>query len=195
MEVVFTFFTWVAQFAQIDEDSGSKMDEHNLATVVTPNVLYSKQKDSGMDESFAAIETVHAMIKYSGEFACVPEDLMLILHDTSLFSNSADLTTKDILKRCEDKLGSRTATSSNTVEAITRRPSDRPKPPVRVDTDAVQVYASVHESIASRQGPTKTSSTTSLPLPSSPHRRENRREGGRSVSDKDMERSINGYHR
>lgn len=195
MEVVFTFFTWVAQFAQVDEDSGSKMDEHNLATVVTPNVLYSKNSESGMDDSFAAIETVHAMIKYSGEFACVPEDLMLILHDTSLFSNSADLTTKDILKRCEDKLGSRTATSSNTVEAITRQPGDRPRPPVRVDTDAAQVYASVHESTASRQGPMKYGSTSSLPLPPSPSRNDPRRDGGRSVSDRDPERALNGHRR
>lgn len=195
MEVVFTFFTWVAQFAQVDEDSGSKMDEHNLATVVTPNVLYSRNKESGMDDSFAAIETVYAMIKYSGEFSCVPEDLMLILHDTSLFSNSADLTTKDILKRCEDKLGSRIATSSNTVEAITRRPGDRPHPPVRVDTDAAQMYASVHESTASRQGPFKNGSTASLPLPPSPNRRDFRRDGGRSVSDKDPERLTNGQRR
>lgn len=196
MEVVFTFFTWVAQFAHIDDESGSKMDEHNLATVVTPNVLYSKNKEPGMDESFAAIETVHAMIKYSEEFSCVPEDLLLILQDTTLFSNSADLTTKDILKRCEDKLNSKTASSSKTVEAITRRPTDRPKPPTRVDTDAAQVWASDHEaSVAYRGGggvggTINPSSSTSLPLDPSPRRRDNRRPGGRSVSDKDAERVM-----
>lgn len=191
MEVVFKFFTWVAQFAHVDEESGSKMDEHNLATVVAPNVLYSKQKEPGMDDSFAAIETVYAMIKYSEEFACVPEDLMIILQDTKLFSNSADLTTKDILKRCEDKFNSKVATSSHTVEAITRKPGDRPRPPTRVDTDAAQVYASNHElSAATRISPLTPSSTTSLPLQSSPTKRDTRRDAGRSVSDKEHDRSL-----
>lgn len=181
MEVVFTFFTWVAQFAHVDEESGSKMDEHNLATVLTPNVLYSRNKEAGMDESFAAIEAVHAMIKYSEEFACVPEDLLLILQDTSLFANSADLTTKDILKRCEDKLNSNVASSSKTIEAITRRPTDRPKPPQRVDTDANQVWATNHESSIDP------ASTTSLPL-QSPRRTDPRVDGMRSFSDRDADR-------
>lgn len=169
------------------------MDEHNLATVVTPNILYSRQKEPEMDESFAAIETVHSMIKYSEEFACVPEDLMIILHDTNLFSNTADLTTKDILKRCEEKLGSRTATSSHTVEAITRKPGDRPRPPTRVDTDAAQVYASNHELSATyKHAPITPTSTTSLPL-SSPKRRDPRKDGARSASDKDPERVPNVY--
>ena len=188
MEVVFTFLTWVAQFAHVDEEQGSKMDEHNLATVITPNVLYSKNKDTVMDESFAAIETVHSLIKYSEEFCCVPEDLMMILQDTNLFSGSADLTTKDILKRCEDKLGSRTASSSHTVEAITRRPGDRPKPPTRVDTDADQVYASRNE-LSVREQDYRNTSTTSLPLQAfSPTRK--KKEGQRSVSDKDAERIM-----
>jgi hypothetical protein len=47
------------------------MDIHNLATVITPNVLYSPYKDEpkmgnatgGVDETFLAIEAVHSLIE------------------------------------------------------------------------------------------------------------------------------------
>ncbi|KAK9459804.1 uncharacterized protein V1516DRAFT_451922 [Lipomyces oligophaga] len=41
MEIIFNFLKWVASFSQIDEESGSKMDIHNISTVITPNILYS----------------------------------------------------------------------------------------------------------------------------------------------------------
>ncbi|CAJ0878252.1 19830_t:CDS:2 [Entrophospora sp. SA101] len=78
------------------------MDLHNLATVITPNILYSKSKDPSKDESFLAIEAVHNLLKYQDEFWVVPDDLMAILEVQDLFSNPEVLTTKDILKRCED---------------------------------------------------------------------------------------------
>ncbi|ORY81899.1 hypothetical protein BCR37DRAFT_22697 [Protomyces lactucae-debilis] len=166
LEVVLSFLAWVAQFAHVDEESGSKMDEHNLATVVAPNILYSRitnGKANNMDDSFAAIEAVYAMIKYSEEFSVVPDDLMTILADTSLFSGSADLTTKDILKRCEEKLATRTAVSSHTVEAITRRPQDSQgtassnassatRPALRVESDSVQLEAATAERSARQHG-------------------------------------------
>lgn len=65
MEILFTFMNWTASFSHIDEESGSKMDIHNLSTVITPNILYSKNKDSGMDDSFLAIEAVHTLIEYN----------------------------------------------------------------------------------------------------------------------------------
>lgn len=48
-EVLLHFLKWVASFSHIDEESGSKMDAHNLATVITPNILYPKPtgKDHG----------------------------------------------------------------------------------------------------------------------------------------------------
>jgi hypothetical protein len=164
LEVVLSFLAWVAQFAHVDEETGSKMDEHNLATVVAPNILYSRNstKGSNVDDSFAAIEAVYAMIKYSEEFSVVPEDLMTILADTSLFSGSADLTTKDILKRCEEKLATRTAVSSHTVEAITRHAHDSQentrsgssstKPAMRVDADSAQQEAVTAERSVRQQG-------------------------------------------
>lgn len=71
MEVLFTFLNWVSSFSHVDEESGSKMDVHNLATVITPNVLYSPYKDDpnakqaggGVDETFLAIEAVHSLIE------------------------------------------------------------------------------------------------------------------------------------
>lgn len=65
MEILFTFLNWAASFSHIDEESGSKMDIHNLSTVITPNILYSKNKDAGMDDSFLAIEAVHTLIEYN----------------------------------------------------------------------------------------------------------------------------------
>lgn len=67
MEILFSFLNWVASFSHIDEESGSKMDIHNLATVVTPNILYSKNKDGretgAEDTYFLAIEAINTLIE------------------------------------------------------------------------------------------------------------------------------------
>lgn len=63
LEVLFSFLNWVASFSHVDEESGSKMDAHNLATVITPNILSSNSKTPGMDDSFLAIEAVHSLIE------------------------------------------------------------------------------------------------------------------------------------
>jgi hypothetical protein len=55
----------------VDEETGSKMDLHNLATVLTPNVLYSKSKDPIKDESFLAIEAVMGLLSYQEDFCMV----------------------------------------------------------------------------------------------------------------------------
>lgn len=65
MEVLFTFLNWTSSFSHIDEESGSKMDIHNLATVMSPNVLYPNTKNGTVDESFLAIEAVNALITYN----------------------------------------------------------------------------------------------------------------------------------
>jgi hypothetical protein len=62
MEILFTFLNWCSSFSHIDEESGSKMDIHNLATVITPNILRSDGKNVAMDDSFLAIEAVHSLI-------------------------------------------------------------------------------------------------------------------------------------
>jgi hypothetical protein len=62
LEILCSFFNWVASFHQIDEESGSKMDVHNLATVIAPNILYTNAK-TPVDDNFLAIEVVHTLIE------------------------------------------------------------------------------------------------------------------------------------
>ena len=108
------------------------MDTHNLATVISPNIL--KDQDSKKlvsDESFLAIEAINSLIEYNDQMCevsphsvlspsrriprespqtnilfspphQVPEDLQSILNDSSLFNTSSDITTKEILKRYGD---------------------------------------------------------------------------------------------
>jgi len=64
MEVLFAFLNWVSSFSAVDEETGSKMDIHNLATVVAPNILYSNSKGlPDMDHSFLAIEAINCLIE------------------------------------------------------------------------------------------------------------------------------------
>ncbi|ORZ21827.1 hypothetical protein BCR41DRAFT_420754 [Lobosporangium transversale] len=107
MEAICIFLRWVASFSHVDEETGSKMDLHNLATVITPNVLYSKSKDPTKDESFLAIEAVMGLLEYQEEFCVVPMDLSSILSDQDLVESSTDLSSKDILKRCENLVRSK----------------------------------------------------------------------------------------
>ena len=104
LEILFAFLVWASSFSQVDEESGSKMDTHNLATVIAPNILKEKPTATvGMDDSsFLAIEAVHILIEYNDQMSEVPEDLQTILNDSSLFNNSSDITTKEILKRYGD---------------------------------------------------------------------------------------------
>ena len=51
MEVLFVFLKWVASFAHVDEETGSKMDLQNLATVICPSILYGKGRDVAHSES------------------------------------------------------------------------------------------------------------------------------------------------
>lgn len=68
LEILFSFLVWASSFSQVDEESGSKMDTHNLATVITPNILKDKSPVVGMDEnSFLAIEAVHSLIEYNDQ--------------------------------------------------------------------------------------------------------------------------------
>ncbi|KMU81179.1 rho-GTPase-activating protein LRG1 [Coccidioides immitis RMSCC 3703] len=99
MEVLFSFLGWTASFSHIDEESGSKMDIHNLATVMTPNILYSNTKAAGVDDSFLAIEAVTSLLEFNDSMCEVPHDLQSILNDSSLFNREAEITTKEILKR------------------------------------------------------------------------------------------------
>jgi hypothetical protein len=101
-EVLFAFLSWVSTFANVEEEDnvggGSKMDTHNLATVITPNILYTTKfslsstndkKDSpndalglldsvGGENQFLAIEVINEMIELNDELSIIPEDLVHI---------------------------------------------------------------------------------------------------------------------
>lgn len=112
MEVLFVFLKWVASFAHIDKETGSKMDLPNLATVICPSILYSRGRDAVRDESFGAIRVVTSLLENQDEFFCIPDEFMGIVQESELFANSMDLPSKEFLKKCDNymriKSGART---------------------------------------------------------------------------------------
>ncbi|TFY64383.1 hypothetical protein EVJ58_g2663 [Rhodofomes roseus] len=101
MEVLFVFLKWVASFAHLDTETGSKMDMPNLATVICPSILYSRHKDAMRDESFGAIRVVTTLLENQDEFYSVPQEFLSILQDQEYFANSLDLPSKEFLKKCD----------------------------------------------------------------------------------------------
>ncbi|KAJ5085118.1 hypothetical protein N7532_009889 [Penicillium argentinense] len=142
MEVLFTFLNWTSSFSHVDEESGSKMDIHNLATVMTPNILYPNAKNSTVDESFLAIEAVNALITYNDTMCEIPEDLQSILSDPTLFKENAEVTTKEILKRYGDiARGSFSTKPENGGETFTitnQNRSNTTPAAARIETDPSQ---------------------------------------------------------
>ncbi|KAK8082960.1 Rho-type GTPase-activating protein 1 [Apiospora saccharicola] len=133
LEVLFNFLKWTATFHQVDEDTGSRMDVHNLARVMAPNILYIITKNpSFSDEPMIAVACVEEMIQYNDEMCMVPDELMDILGDSTLFSNSTDITTKEILKRIGDR--SVGGPRHYDAELVNRQDNIRPLA-TRVDTD------------------------------------------------------------
>lgn len=75
LEVLLSFLSWVATFAQVDNNGeleGSKMDVHNLATVITPNIFYSENGVSGEDQ-FLAIEVINELIESHEKISIIPD--------------------------------------------------------------------------------------------------------------------------
>lgn len=101
LEVLFVFLKWVASFSHVDEETGSKMDLQNLAMVLGPNILYAKSQDPAKDELFLANRAILCLLENQDEFWMVPSELEAVLQDRELLSASSDLTSRDILKRCE----------------------------------------------------------------------------------------------
>lgn len=96
VEVLFVFLKWVASFSHVDEETGSKMDLQNLATVITPNILYARSKDPSRDESFLAIRAVHELLEHQDEIFQVPVEITAIMQDHELLSaNPTELNSKD----------------------------------------------------------------------------------------------------
>ncbi|EDO16645.1 hypothetical protein Kpol_529p25 [Vanderwaltozyma polyspora DSM 70294] len=105
LEVIFSFLYWTSSFSHIENEMGSKMDIHNLSTVMTPNILYSSTEDNstGIQQStndttkpstyhdafaqnegenyFLAIEVIDYLITHNEEIAMVPKYLNNLLSE------------------------------------------------------------------------------------------------------------------
>jgi len=114
LEVLSVFLKWVASFSHVDEETGSKMDLQNLATVICPNILYARGKDPTKDESFLAVRCVHELLEWQDEMWTVPDEFVAILDDHELLSRPDQLTSKEILGKAEAYVGSRSRSASHT---------------------------------------------------------------------------------
>jgi len=130
MEVLFFFLKWVASFSQTADGHGSKMDLVNLATVITPSILYSKSRDPTKDESFMAIQAVHMLLKYSDEFCAVPEELAPMLQDTQLLESSSELTTREIVRKYESLMKLKKSHSSGDAQSDGNSHVNMPPPSI-----------------------------------------------------------------
>ncbi|KAI8341588.1 Rho GTPase activation protein [Blakeslea trispora] len=126
MEVLFTFMKWVSQFAEDPKGGGSKMDITNLATVIAPNILYSKSKDPMKDESLYAIEAIQVMMQYAEEFATVPEDFIPLLQNLSYEEADMDMNVRHILKKCEMVVKMKRSQSANQMPPLLPRQHSSP---------------------------------------------------------------------
>ena len=75
VEVLFTFLKWVASFSHVDEETGNRMDLHNLATVISPNIFRSapvKGTDTMRLDSVESIRVMDSLLEYQDEFYQVP---------------------------------------------------------------------------------------------------------------------------
>ncbi|EOO02039.1 putative rho-type gtpase-activating protein 1 protein [Phaeoacremonium minimum UCRPA7] len=72
LEILFSFLKWAGSFHQVDDESGSKMDIKNLATVIAPNILYTNAKTAVLDsDPMFAITAVEDLINYIDEMCLV----------------------------------------------------------------------------------------------------------------------------
>jgi len=99
LEVLLSFLYWTSSFSHVENEMGSKMDIHNLSTVIAPNVLYlptpnnngesgqpSKSYSEGFAENegqhhFLAIEVIDYLITHNEEMVMVPKFLIILLKE------------------------------------------------------------------------------------------------------------------
>lgn len=100
LEVLFVFLRWVATFAYIDDEAGSRMDIPNLATVMAPSLLYSRSTEPTRGEALLAQSVVCHMLEHQDELWFVQDDMAPVLRDRSLIQAVPDLAPHELLKRC-----------------------------------------------------------------------------------------------
>lgn len=124
-EVLLFFFMWTSSFAHLDEQTGSKMDVHNLATVLSPNMLYAQPNEVarpvnakggavaatyydafGENEGenyYLAIEVMDYLIAHNEELSLVPTYLIEIFEGCK-FAKGEHYSSKEIFSRVESYL-------------------------------------------------------------------------------------------
>ncbi|KAJ1740755.1 Rho-type GTPase activating protein Rga1 [Coemansia sp. RSA 989] len=112
LNVLMTFLNWVATFSHVNEQSGSKMDALNLATVITPNILYADVKEptrGDRDDTFSymACNVIQQFMEAGDTLWMVPDAVIVFLRDNSseFIESTNELNTKELLRRCEKQLG------------------------------------------------------------------------------------------
>ena len=99
-EVLFVFLRWVASFAHVDEETGSRMDLANLATVMCPNILYARNSEPQRGEAFLANRVVQHILERQDDFWVVPDGMEAILRDRELVASATELHPVELMKRC-----------------------------------------------------------------------------------------------
>lgn len=109
MEVLFVFLKWVASFSYKDEETGSRMDMPNLATVICPSILYARGTNAARDESFIAISAVQDMLENQEEYFHVPQELAFVINEGiyNIFAKELDLPPKEIHRHCSKYMQAR----------------------------------------------------------------------------------------
>ncbi|KAH7335392.1 hypothetical protein B0J17DRAFT_669953 [Rhizoctonia solani] len=113
LEVLFVFLKWVSLFSHVDEETGSKMDLVNLATVITPSILYSKGRDAAREESFMAIGVVTRLLEDQDQFFSVPDDFLWVIGNMDVWNGCLDLPMRDMQRRVEAVMSKRRQSPNN----------------------------------------------------------------------------------
>lgn len=150
LEVLFVFLKWVASFSHVDEETGSKMDLQNLALVLGPNILYAKSADPAKDELFLANRAILCLLENQDDFWLVPPELEAVLQDRELLNASAELTSRDILKRCE-KYAKRAKTFGSGSSGGNGSGHRGPGPHMHLDAASRQQRPEYHDPVTMRQ--------------------------------------------
>ena len=101
LEVLLVFLKWVASFAHSPDDTGSKMDLPDLATVIGPSILFSTGRHAAFKSSFGAIRVVMELLENQDEFFIIPEDFLPLVRDQEYIAHGMELPSKDLMKKCE----------------------------------------------------------------------------------------------
>jgi hypothetical protein len=134
--VLLVFLKWVASFSHVDEETGSKMDLGNLATVITPSILKANKRDGARDESLLGIGVVTQLLEEQDELYLVPEEFVPLLHDQNYFTSTMDQP-RELLKKIDLFLRMRYGTSGPANKGPSPSPQGNPymssTPPNRND--------------------------------------------------------------